>query len=144
MNEKRDANSAHLYRLNPDLSLTSMLDDMMISNGLGFSPDGRTMYHSDTPPQTVRAYDFDGDRGTLSNSRVFAHFDGDGERPDGAAVDSEGCYWSAFYRGGKLVRLSPSGQAPGRISGARAVSDHVRLWWRGPAHALCDERASVA
>lgn len=110
MNEKRDANSARLYRLGTDLSLTPMLDDMMISNGLGFSPDGRTMYHSDTPPQTVRAYDFDGAGGTLSNGRVFAHFDGDGERPDGAAVDSEGCYWSAFYRGGKLVRLSPQGK----------------------------------
>jgi sugar lactone lactonase YvrE len=107
MNEKRDANSAQLYRLSSDLALSPMLDDMMISNGLGFSPDGRTMYHSDTPAQTVRAYDFDGAQGTLSNGRVFAHFDGDGERPDGAAVDSEGCYWSAFYRGGKLVRLSP-------------------------------------
>ncbi len=110
MNEKRDANSARLYRLDTNMSLTPMLDDMMISNGLGFSPDGRTMYHSDTPPQTVRAYDFDGASGTLSNDRVFAHFDGDGERPDGAAVDSEGCYWSAFYRGGKLVRLSPEGK----------------------------------
>jgi sugar lactone lactonase YvrE len=110
MNEKRDANSARLYRLDVDMTLTPMVDDIMISNGLGFSPDGRTMYHSDTPAQMVRAYDFDGARGTLSNVRVFAHFDGEGDRPDGAAVDSEGCYWSAFYRGGKLVRLSPRGE----------------------------------
>jgi sugar lactone lactonase YvrE len=109
MNEKRDANSARLYRLSTDLDLVPMLDDMMISNGLGFSPDGRTMYHSDTPARTVRAYDFDGARGALSNGRVFAHFAGEDDRPDGAAVDSEGCYWSAFYRGGKLVRFSPQG-----------------------------------
>ena len=110
MNEKRDANSARLYCLSTDLDLAPMLDDMMISNGLGFSPDGRTMYHSDTPVRTVRAYDFDGARGTLSNGRVFAHFGGENDRPDGGAVDSEGCYWSAFYRGGKVVRLSPQGR----------------------------------
>jgi sugar lactone lactonase YvrE len=110
MNEKRDTNSARLYRLSTDLDLAPVLDDMMISNGLGFSPDGRTMYHSDTPARTVRAYDFDGARGTPSNGRVFAHFDGETDRPDGAAVDSEGCYWSAFYGGSKVVRLSPHGQ----------------------------------
>ena len=109
MNEKRDANSARLYCLSSDLGLASALDDMMISNGLGFSPDGRTMYHADTPARTVKAYDFDGTRGALSNGRVFARFDGENDRPDGAAVDSEGCYWIAFYRGGKVVRLSPQG-----------------------------------
>jgi sugar lactone lactonase YvrE len=110
MNEKRDANSARLYSLSTDLDLAPVLDDMMISNGLGFSPDGRTMYHSDTPARTVRAYDFDRAHGAPTNGRVFAHFDGENDRPDGAAVDSEGCYWSAFYRGGKLVRLSPQGR----------------------------------
>ena len=110
MNEKRDANSARLYRLSSDLELAPVLEELMISNGLGFSPDGRTMYHSDTPARTVRAYDFDRTLGALSNGRVFAHFDGETDRPDGAAVDSEGCYWSAFYRGGKVVRLSPQGQ----------------------------------
>jgi sugar lactone lactonase YvrE len=109
MNEKRDANSGWLYRMGSDLGLVPMLDDMMISNGLGFSPDGRTMYHSDTTVRTIRAYDFDGAQGTLSNARVFAHFDDETDRPDGAAVDSEGCYWSAFYRGGKIVRFSPEG-----------------------------------
>jgi sugar lactone lactonase YvrE len=109
MNEKRDANSGVLYRLSSGFDLEPVLGDVMISNGLGFSPDGRTMYHSDTPARTVRAYDFDGARGVPSNGRVFAHFDDENDRPDGAAVDSEGCYWSAFYRGGKVVRLSPEG-----------------------------------
>jgi sugar lactone lactonase YvrE len=109
MNEKRDASSARLYRLSSDLDLVPVLDDMTTSNGLAWSPDGRTMYHADTPTRTVRAYDFDSARGTPANGRVFAHFEGETDRPDGAAVDSEGCYWCAFYRGAKVVRLSPQG-----------------------------------
>ncbi len=110
MNEQRDANSARLYRLSSNLELAPVLDDMMISNGLAWSPDGRTMYHADTPARTVRAYDFDSATGTPANGRVFAHFDGETDRPDGAAIDSEGCYWCAFYRGAKVVRLSPQGR----------------------------------
>ena len=109
MNEKRDASSARLYRLSSDLDLVPVLDDMTISNGLAWSPDGRTMYHADTPARTVRAYDFDGARGTPANGRVFAHLEGETDRPDGAAVDSEGCYWCSFYRGAKVIRLSPQG-----------------------------------
>jgi sugar lactone lactonase YvrE len=109
MNEKRDANTAHLYRLDPDMKLTATIDDIMISNGLAFSPDGRTLYHADTPVRTIHAYDFDGATGAIANRRVLARFDGETDRPDGAAVDSDGCYWSAFYRGGKVVRISPAG-----------------------------------
>ena len=46
----------------------------------------------------------------MSEKRELARFEGETDRPDGAAVDSEGCYWSAFYRGGKIVRLSPRGE----------------------------------
>jgi sugar lactone lactonase YvrE len=109
MNEKRDANTAHLYRLDSDSKLTGMIGDIMISNGLAFSPDGRTLYHADTPTRTVHAYDFDGATGAIANRRVFARFAGETDRPDGAAVDRDGCYWSAFYRGGKVVRISPAG-----------------------------------
>ena len=45
-----------------------------------------------------------------SKRRVFARFEAETDRPDGAAVDSEGCYWIAFYRGGRVVRLSPAGK----------------------------------
>ena len=144
MNEKRDANSARLYRLGTDLSLTPMLDDMMISNGLGFSPDGRTMYHSDTPPQTVRAYDFDGaERDAVQRSRLRTF-----RRRRRAAR----------RRGGRqrrmlLERVLPrrqagqtlaAGKAPVRVPGARHVSDHVRVRRRGSAHALRDDRAPDA
>jgi len=110
MNEKRDANTACLYRLDLDLKITAMVPDIMISNGLAWSPDTLTMYHSDTPARIVWAWDFDATTGAIANRRVFARFHGDKDRPDGAAVDSEGCYWSAFYGAGKVVRLSPRGK----------------------------------
>jgi sugar lactone lactonase YvrE len=110
MDERRAGNTGALWRLDADLAFTRVLGNMMISNGLAWSPDGRTMYHADTPTQTVRAYDYDAAAGTPSNARVFARWSGEGERPDGATVDAEGCYWSAFYRGGKVVRVSPRGE----------------------------------
>lgn len=90
-----------------------------VSNGLGWSPDGRTMYWSDTKAHTVWAFDVDPHEGLLSNRREFARFepklpDQDlscyGGRPDGAAVDVEGCYWVAMFEGARLLRLSPAGQ----------------------------------
>jgi sugar lactone lactonase YvrE len=110
MNEKRDASSAKLYRLDPDFRLAAMVPDIMTSNGLAFSPDARIMYHADTPTHTIYAWDFDAATGDVANRRIFARFQGETDRPDGAAVDREGCYWSAFYRGGKIVRLSPRGE----------------------------------
>jgi sugar lactone lactonase YvrE len=110
MNEKRDASTGKLYRLGPDATLTAMIPGLMVSNGLAFSPDRRTLYHADTPTRTVNAWDFDAATGGVSNRRIFAQFAGATDWPDGAAVDREGCYWSAFYRGGKLVRLSPRGE----------------------------------
>src|SRR5262249_34672090 len=109
MNEKRDANSAKLYRLDLDLKPTAMIHGITISNGLAFSPDGRTLYHADTPTQTVHFYDFDATAGTIANRRVLKRFTGEAEFPDGAAADRDGCYWSALYRGGKVVRTSPAG-----------------------------------
>jgi sugar lactone lactonase YvrE len=67
------------------------------------------MYHSDTEAQTVRAFDYDLDTGTPSNPRVFARWTGPTERPDGATVDSVGNYWCAFFRGGKVMQVSPHG-----------------------------------
>ncbi len=111
MNEKRDANTATLYRLDPDFTLAAMIPDIMISNGLAWSPDERTLYHTDTPTRTIYAWDFDAATGAIANRRIFAQFAGETDRPDGAAVDRDGCYWSALYRGGKVVRLSPRGEA---------------------------------
>ena len=110
MNEKRDAPSAALYRIDTDFAITEIFANLTISNGLAWSPDGRTMYHADTPALTINAFDFDAASGMPSKGRVFARFEAETDRPDGAAVDSEGCYWIAFYRGGRVVRLSPAGK----------------------------------
>ena len=116
MNEKRDANSASLIRLDPDFRVTRVLDDMMISNGLAWSRDGRTMYHADTPTLTIDTYDYDIATGLPGNRRAFARFTRETDRPDGGAIDSEDCYWTAFYRGGKVLRISPAGEVLATIA----------------------------
>lgn len=110
MNEKRDASTARLYRFDVDLALIPIISGITISNGLAWSPDSLTMYHADTPTRTIKAWDFDPATGDVANMRVFARFTDETDRPDGAAVDREGCYWSALYRGGKVVRISPQGE----------------------------------
>jgi sugar lactone lactonase YvrE len=110
MNERRDAATGKLYRLDAALELTAMIPGVTISNGLAFSPDGRTLYHADTQTRTINAWDFDAPTGGIANRRIFAQFADEAERPDGAAVDREGCYWTALYRAGKVLRLSPRGE----------------------------------
>jgi sugar lactone lactonase YvrE len=87
---------------------------VIVSNGLAFSVDNRTLYHADTTAHRISAYDFDVATGRLGNGRLFKQFSTDkshqyGGRPDGAAVDSEDAYWCAMYEGGRVLRLSPSG-----------------------------------
>jgi len=110
MNERRDAESATLLRVDLDGTMTEALAGMTISNGLAWSPDGRTMYHADTPTHTVRAFDYDLDTGVPSRPRVFAQWQGETDRPDGGTVDSAGNYWTAFFRGGKVLQIAPSGE----------------------------------
>jgi sugar lactone lactonase YvrE len=102
-----------------DGKLTRRAEGVTVSNGLAWSPDGRTMYWSDTKAHTIFAFDFEPASGTLSRRREFASFapkqtdqslDHYGGRPDGAAVDVEGCYWVAMFEGQRLLRLSPQGQ----------------------------------
>jgi len=109
MNERRDAASGGLYRLNEDGTLLEVFGGVTISNGLAWSPDGKTMYHADTPAHIVRVFDYDVSTATPTNPRIFAPWIGENDRPDGAAVDSDGNYWIAFYGGAKIVQISPRG-----------------------------------
>jgi len=86
-----------------------------VSNGVAFSCDNRTLYHADTTAHRITAYEFDLTTGELGAGRLFRQFSMDrredyGGRPDGAAVDSEDAYWCAMYEGGRLLRLSSSGE----------------------------------
>jgi sugar lactone lactonase YvrE len=109
--DEAKAGRAALYRYDK-FGLVRIAGGLMTSNGLAFSPDGRTMYHSDTPRFVVNRYDYDAASGTATNRRVFVQFTPTSEdrgRPDGAAVDAEGCYWSALYEGGRVQRYDPDG-----------------------------------
>lgn len=106
-----------LYRLGPDRDCVPMLDGLVTSNGLAFSPDGRTLYHSDSHPsiRTVWAWDFDSAEGRIDNRRVFIDTHGLPGRPDGACCDADGCYWMTGNDGWELVRLTPAGHIDRRI-----------------------------
>lgn len=113
--EPRDKQAAEMYCLDKGELTLKWSGGMMNSNGLGFAPDGCTMYHADTAAHRINRYAFDADSGAASNPRPFAQFDTDktsptyGGRPDGAAVDGEGAYWCAMFEGGRLLRFAPDG-----------------------------------
>lgn len=99
-----------LYRLDPDLRVTRLLDGLHVSNGLAVSPDGRRLYLSDSWKEVRRIWSFDLDgQGNLSNRRDYFDTAGRPGRPDGGCVDAEGFYWSAAIEGGQLLRISPEG-----------------------------------
>lgn len=80
-----------------------------ISNGLAWSPDGKTLYFSDTAAHIIRTYSFDLSGAKVTNEKIFASCDSKQWKPDGAAVDQEGCYWVAAYGAGKIMRFTPGG-----------------------------------
>lgn len=98
-----------LYRLDPGGRVTRMLDGVTISNGLGWSPDGTTMYYVDTPTLRVDAFDFDAASGAIANRREFVTIRHGGGRPDGLTVDSEGAVWVATWPGYGVHRYLPDG-----------------------------------
>jgi len=105
-----DAAAGSLYRLNPDLSVEKMVTGVRISNGVGWSPDNRTMYFTDSPLKRIFAFAFDPASGALSSRRVHIQVpDGVGV-PDGLTVDSEGFIWSAHWDGYRLTRYTPQGE----------------------------------
>lgn len=99
-----------LYRVTPDGHIERKAEGYAVSNGLAWSPDGRTMYHSDSTAGIIEAWDFASDSGVLSNHRVLATLTSDDGRPDGAAVDVEGAYWSAGPSAACINRFSPQGK----------------------------------
>jgi sugar lactone lactonase YvrE len=98
-----------LYRLDRDGHTELMLDGLTISNGLGWSPDGATMYLADTIPRVIHAFSFNGERGTISDGRVLVTVTGEGVGPDGLTVDAAGDLWVAIFGGGRVERYSPDG-----------------------------------
>jgi sugar lactone lactonase YvrE len=107
--ESKVAGHAAVYRLD-DAGLTPIVEGITCSNGIAFSPDGRTMYLADSPAATVYAFDYDTDTGTPSNQRVFVERDRADGIFDGAEVDSEGGYWVCLLMKGAVARYTPDGR----------------------------------
>ena len=104
-----------LYRVTPDGRIERKGDGYAVSNGLAWSPDGRTMYHSDSTAGVIEAWDFDPATGGMANHRRLATLTGEEGRPDGAATDVDGNYWSAGPSAGVINRFSPTGALLERI-----------------------------
>jgi sugar lactone lactonase YvrE len=102
----------HLYRYSAQDGISApVVSNLIVQNGLCFSPDGRTLYLSDShgSRQLVWAFDYDPDTGTPSRQRVFVDMNLHPGRPDGAAMDIDGCYWICGNDEGVVLRFTPSG-----------------------------------
>jgi sugar lactone lactonase YvrE len=102
-----------LYRCNAgDTDLSPKLQDFIVPNGMAFSPDGKTMYLSDSHPsvQKIWAFDYDIQQGIPHNRRLFVDMNEYPGRPDGAAIDEDGCYWISGNDAGLIHRFTPDGR----------------------------------
>jgi len=116
------AGAGSLYRLEADGRVAVVQDDLTISNGLEWSPDGSLAYYNDTPTGRVAVFDYDAESG-LTGLRTFAEIPADAGYPDGLTVDSEGCVWVALYAGGAVRRYTPDGILDGVVEvGAHRVT----------------------
>ncbi|RDI70025.1 SMP-30/gluconolactonase/LRE family protein [Halopelagius longus] len=111
-----------LYRVDLDATVTAVVEDVDIANGMGFSGDGETFYFTESEAHRIYAFDYDRTTGELSNRRTFVETADDGI-PDGLTVDEDDCVWSARWNGGRAVRYDPTGTPVEEITvPARKVS----------------------
>ncbi|MFI5688328.1 SMP-30/gluconolactonase/LRE family protein [Streptomyces sp. NPDC051636] len=103
-----------LSRVTGDGAVTAVLADVAVSNGTGWSPDGRLMYYIDSPTRRVDVFGFDGER--VSGRRPFAVIEDGAGFPDGLTVDADGCVWVALWDGGAVRRYTPRGELDRVIS----------------------------
>lgn len=98
-----------LYRVTADGRVERKVEGLVVSNGLAFSPDGRTMFHADSRGPWIERWDFDPTTGAISGRTRIATLDDATGRPDGGATDAEGMYWSAGVSAARLNRFAPDG-----------------------------------
>ena len=101
--------NGRLLRYDLDGTVTEVADGFGCPNGMGFTPDLRGMYFTDSPSRKIYHFDYDRKTGNLSNRRTFAEIPLDEGLPDGMTVDAEGYVWSAIWFGGRLKRYAPDG-----------------------------------
>ena len=102
--------TSSLYRLDPNGLVHTMETGIYVSNGIGWSPDGRVMYYTDSPRRHIYAYDFNVKSGSIANRRIFVQVPDTDGQPDGLTVDSQGYVWSAHWDGYRVTRYDPRGK----------------------------------
>jgi len=107
--------SGRLYLLDIDGTLCKVFDGAGCSNGIGFTPDRKRMYHTNSTTREIRIYDYDRETGALSNEQLFLSVPEGQGLPDGMTVDAEGYVWSARWGGSSLFRFAPDGTEDMRI-----------------------------
>ncbi len=128
-----DDRPGRLYRLDRDGSVTRVLDDVGLPNGMAVTLDRRRFYFTDSVHERIYRFDYDQATGELSGRETFVDVGEEAGIPDGLAVDAEGYVWSARWDGGCLVRYDPTGAEVARLSfPARKVSS---VAFGGPAYA---------
>ncbi len=98
-----------LYRLEPDRTVVRVVDGLTVANGPAFSPDGASMYLTDSARRIVDRVAIDPDTGAMGPRRRFLTLDPDGGQPDGMTVDLEGALWMAVWGAGEVRRYLPDG-----------------------------------
>ncbi|MCX7028957.1 MAG: SMP-30/gluconolactonase/LRE family protein [Spirochaetes bacterium] len=111
---KPDGSPGSLYRLDRDGTLTRLFGGIGCSNGMGFTPDRKRMYHTDSKPREVYTFAYDERTGSLADRRLFLRLP-EGSTPDGMTVDAEGFVWCAIWGGSCVIRFSPEGWEMERI-----------------------------
>lgn len=106
-----DRGAGSLYRLDPPLVASKILTDLTISNGIGWSPDNKTMYFIDSATQCVVAMPYDIDSGSIGTGRELVRFTDREGMPDGLCVDADGGVWVALLMGSEIRRITPRGEA---------------------------------
>jgi sugar lactone lactonase YvrE len=109
MDPKMTKEIGNLYCIDKNLHVHIKEKNIVISNGLGWSPDNKIFYHTDTIKRTIYKYAFCLEDGTISNKNIFAQVPEDLGYPDGLCVDNEGCIWSAHWHGSRITRYTPDG-----------------------------------
>ncbi|RPA97393.1 regucalcin like protein [Choiromyces venosus 120613-1] len=105
-----------VFRLDPDLTHHRMIENVSIPNGMGWSPDDKTMYFTDSPTRNIVAYDYDSETGSVSNKRTLFTVEEEGVVPDGCTIDTEGFLWIALHEGSRVIRIPPEGKILGKIT----------------------------
>ena len=122
MEKTMQSDAGGLYRVDPDLTVTRVAGGIVLSNGIAWSPDNRTLYHNESRPGYVYAYDYDIETGVVENRRIHIDFAAAGMHPDGSTVDADGCLWIAEVGRGTVGRYDPDGK---RMSEIRVPTDRV-------------------